>query len=85
VQREFVSKNKTHKTDSFYVTDLQTNDAKYMAAGIRSHWGIENTKDVIMREDAECTKDRQAAANPALIRDFAFNIKNKTQVDKMYL
>jgi hypothetical protein len=32
------------------------------------------TKDVTVREDAECTKDRQAAANPALFRDFAFNI-----------
>jgi hypothetical protein len=27
-----------------------------------------------MREDAECTGDRQAAANLALFRDFAFNI-----------
>jgi hypothetical protein len=34
-----------------------------------------------MREDRECTKNRQAAANLAFIRDFAFNIsksKNKS-------
>jgi hypothetical protein len=39
------------------------------------------TKDVLMREDRECTKDKQAAANLALLRDFAFNIsksKNKS-------
>jgi predicted transposase YbfD/YdcC len=78
VRRIFLSKNKEHKTDSFYISDLETNSAKYLAEGIRSHWGIENklhyTKDVSMREDDECTKDKQAAANLALFRDFAFNI-----------
>ena len=78
VHRYFLSKKREHKTDSFYVSDLQTTDAKFMAEGIRSHWGIENklhyTKDVIMREDKECTANRTAAANLALLRDFAFNI-----------
>jgi predicted transposase YbfD/YdcC len=85
VHRIFLSKNREHKTDSFYISDLKTDSAKYLAEGIRSHWGIENrlhyAKDVIMREDAECTKDKQAAANLALFRDFAFNIlksKNKS-------
>jgi predicted transposase YbfD/YdcC len=45
---------------------------------VRSHWHIENrlhyTKDVIMREDKECTKNKPAAANLALFRNFAFNI-----------
>lgn len=49
-----------------------------MAAGIRSHWGIENklhyTKDVTMREDWECTTNKKAASNLALFRNFAFNI-----------
>jgi len=57
---------------------LQTTDAKYIAQGVRSHWHIENklhyTKDVIMQEDSKCTKNKQAAANLALLRDFAFNI-----------
>jgi predicted transposase YbfD/YdcC len=78
LRRDFLSKNKEHKTDSFYVSDLQTNDAKYIAQGIRSHWHIENklhyTKDVIMKEDAQCTKNKTAAANLALLRDFAYNI-----------
>jgi predicted transposase YbfD/YdcC len=84
VHRNFLSKNKEHKTDSFYISDLKTDSAKYLATGIRSHWGIENklhyTKDVCMREDAECTKDKQAAENLGLLRDFAFNIlKNKNK------
>ena len=85
VHRNFLSKHKEHKTDSFYVSDLQTTDAKYLAEGIRSQWYIENklhyTKDVIMRKDAECTANKSAAANLALFRDFAFNIlktKNKS-------
>jgi predicted transposase YbfD/YdcC len=80
VRREFLSKNKEHKTDSFYVSDLQTNNAQYIAQGIRSHWHIENklhyTKDVIMQEDKKCTKNKNAAANLALLRDFAFNINS---------
>ena len=85
VHRNFLSKHKEHKTDSLYVSDLKTTDAKYLAEGIRSHWYIENklhyTKDVIMREDTECTTNKSAAANLALLRDFAFNIlktKNKS-------
>jgi predicted transposase YbfD/YdcC len=85
VHRQFLSKDKEHKTDSFYVSDLQTADARHIAEGIRSHWHIENklhyAKDVIMREDTRCTGNKVAAANLALFRNFAFNIlktKNKS-------
>jgi predicted transposase YbfD/YdcC len=85
VQRYFLSKRREHKTESLYVSDLKTTDAKLIAEGIRSHWHIENklhyTKDVIMREDKECTSNKTAAANLALLRNFAFNIlktKNKS-------
>ena len=78
VRRIFLSKTKEHKTDSVYISDLQTTDSQYIAEGIRSHWYIENklhyTKDVIMYEDKKCTKNKNAAANLALFRDFAFNI-----------
>ncbi len=85
VRREFLYPNKVYSTASFYITDLQINDAKFLAKGIRSHWHIENklhyVKDVIMREDKECTKNKKAAANLALLRDRTFNIlkdKNKS-------
>jgi predicted transposase YbfD/YdcC len=85
VHRNFLSKHREHKTDSFYVSDLQTIDARLIAEGIRSHWHIENklhhVKDVIMKEDKESTANKMAAANLAILRDFAFNIlktKNKS-------
>ena len=85
VCRNFLSKKKEHKTQSLYVSDLQTTDAGYIAGGIPSHWGIENklhyTKDVILLEDSRCTKNKHAASMLALLRDFAFNIlktKNKS-------
>lgn len=78
VRRTFLSRRERHCTESYYVSDLQTDDARCIAEGIRSHWWIENklhyTKDVTMREDHACTRHRNAAANLALFRDFAFNI-----------
>jgi transposase len=84
VRRECWSAKKEHKTESFYISDLKTTDAKYIAQLVRSHWYIENklhyTKDVIMLEDEKSTKNKNAAANLALLRDFAFNIlKNKNK------
>lgn len=81
VQREFISKDKYHKTDSYYITDLLSNNAAYLAQGIRSHWYIENklhyVKDVVMKEDIASTKNKVAAPNLAIFRDFAFNILKK--------
>lgn len=78
VRRDFLSNKKEHKTESLYVSDLCTRDARYIARGTRSHWFIENklhyTKDVIMMEDKRCTRNKLAAMNLALLRDFAFNI-----------
>lgn len=78
VRRTFLSKRKLRQTESYYISDLEENKAQYLGEGIRSHWGIENklhyVKDVVMREDAECTKHKDAASNLALFRDFAFNI-----------
>lgn len=78
VKRYVLSKDKEHKSESFYVSDLPVKDAKFMAEGIRNHWSIENklhyTKDVIMREDKECTKNLTAAPNLGLLRSWSFNI-----------
>jgi predicted transposase YbfD/YdcC len=86
--RNFLSKHKEYKSDSFYVSDLQTDDARFIAQGIRSHWHIENklhyTKDVTMREDKECTKNKTAAPILALLRNITFNIcKSENQSIKI--
>ncbi len=78
VHRHVLSKSREHQTQSIYITDVRSTDARYIAQGIRSHWHIENklhhVKDVVMWEDKACTKNKSAAANLALFRDFAFNI-----------
>jgi hypothetical protein len=64
VCRNFLSKKKEHKTESIYVSDLQTTDAAYIAEGIRSHWHIENklhyTKDVSQ-------KNKQKSKQPVFV------------------
>lgn len=85
VIREFVKKDKIHQTISFYISDLETTNAKLLLQGIRGHWYIENklhyTKDVIQKEDKTATKNKIAAANLSIFRNFCFNIlkaKNKS-------
>jgi len=69
-----------HKTVSFYITSKEKNYQE-IADAIRGHWFIENklhyTKDVIMFEDTQCTKNQNAASNLALLRDVAFNLLKK--------
>ena len=88
VHRICLTKDSERTSDSFYVTDLKTDDARYMAEGIRSHWGIENklhyTKDVTIREDAGSTANKKAASNLAPFRDFAFNIRKTRQKSIKY-
>lgn len=78
VTRQVSFKNKSYKHHSIYITDLETNNAKYLLNGIRGHWYIENklhyTKDVILREDRTATKNKIAAANLSIFRNFCFNI-----------
>jgi predicted transposase YbfD/YdcC len=85
VVREVIRKDKIHQTISFYISDLKTTDAGVLLDGIRGHWYIENklhyTKDVIQKEDKTATKNKIAAANLSLFRNFCFNIlkaKNKS-------
>ena len=85
VLRESIRKDKIHQTISFYITDLETTDTKLLLQGIRGHWYIENklhyTKDVIQKEDKTATKNKLAAANLSIVRNFCFNIlksKNKS-------
>jgi predicted transposase YbfD/YdcC len=77
VQRTTTRKGKQTTTDSFYLSSLNIK-AKEMAAGIRSHWGIENelhyVKDVVTHEDDIKIKDSNAAAVLAIVRNEALNI-----------
>lgn len=78
VVRECIRKDKIHQTISFYISDIETTDAKMLLQGIRGHWYIENklhyTKDVIQKEDKTATKNKIAAVNLSVFRNFCFNI-----------
>jgi predicted transposase YbfD/YdcC len=77
VQRTTLRKGKETITDSFYLSSLKLR-AKQMAAGIRSHWRIENelhyVKDVVTHEDDIKIKEPNAAAVFAIIRNEMLNI-----------
>lgn len=85
IVRECIRKDKIHQTISFYISDLKTTHARLLLQGIRGHWYIENklhyTKDVIQKEDKTATKNKIAAPNLSVFRNFCFNIlktKNKS-------
>ena len=90
VVREFIRKDKLHQMVSFYISDLEATDANLLLQGIRGHWYIENklhyTKDVTQKEDKTATKNKLAAANLSIFRNFCFNIlKTKTnQLTHLY-
>ena len=77
VERTTLRNGKNTTTESFYLSSLKFS-AKQMAAGIRSHWRIENelhyVKDVVAREDAIRVKHPNAAAVLAIIRNAMLNI-----------
>ena len=78
VERIFERKEALHKTNSFYISSLSSDDAVEFAKGIRGHWLIENqlhwVKDVIQKEDSTRHKKGYAAKNMSIMRNIAINI-----------
>jgi len=73
------------KSDIRYFLKSSAADGLTLAAAVRDHWAIENSLhwvlDVGFREDESRLRDRNAAANLAVIRKIAINlvIADKTQ------
>ena len=73
------------KSDIRYFLTSSTADGLTLAAAVRDHWAIENSLhwvlDVGFREDDSRLRDRNAAANLAVIRKIAINLvkADKTQ------
>ena len=78
VRRHFQSKRKTHKSDSYYISSVNSDNAEMFAKGVRGHWYIENklhhVKDVIMREDYIKNNSGYAPENMSIIRNIAINV-----------
>ena len=68
----------TSVEDRYFITSATHNDAEKIAAGIRNHWGIENSLhwvlDVAFQEDQSRIRIGYAAQNMAAIRKMAINV-----------
>ena len=77
VNREREVDGKAVTTTHYYLTSL-TGTAEGMAGLIRRHWAIENelhwVLDVTFREDANPTRNRNAAANLGIVRRTAISL-----------
>ena len=62
----------------YYILSKPLNDAKFVAGGIRGHWGIENrlhyVKDVVQNEDNSNIKGGYAIENLSLLKNATINI-----------
>ncbi len=72
-------KNSKRKTEiRYYISSLTMKDIKDFARAVRDEWGIENNLhwhlDVVFREDANTTMNKNAQANLNILRKLALNI-----------
>ncbi len=79
VRRSGYRKDTGHyEQEHFYITSLDTKNAKLIAGGIRGHWSIENclhyVKDVHFKEDACGFYVGQAVEIQSLLQNIAINI-----------
>lgn len=62
----------------YYILSKPINDAKFLAQGIRGHWGIENrlhyVKDVVQNEDNSNIKGGYAIENLSLLKNATINL-----------
>jgi len=62
----------------YYILSRAINNAKFIAQGIRGHWGIENklhyVKDVVQNEDNSNIKGGYAIENLSLLKNATINI-----------
>lgn len=62
----------------YYILSRPINNAKFIAKGLRGHWGIENrlhyVKDVVQNEDNSNIKGGYAIENLSLLKNSAINI-----------
>jgi predicted transposase YbfD/YdcC len=83
VELERTEKGVTSVERRYFITSLEP-DARKLAHGVRSHWGIENSLhwvlDVVFGEDRSRARERNAGANLSSVRRLAHNlIKNEKQ------
>lgn len=77
---------KTSVERRYYISSLPA-DAHRLAEAVRGHWGIENqvhwVLDMVFDEDHSRMRERQSAANFAMLRRLALNILRQDQTGKL--
>jgi len=83
--RERTVNNVTQQETVYYISSLSP-DAQFIAQVIRDHWGIENSLhwrlDVHFGQDDSRYRERNGAANMAIIRKMALNLLSKEKTLK---
>ncbi len=86
VQSERHIGDKITRETRYYISSLP-NDVKRFASTVRDHWTIENqlhwVLDIAFREDDNRVRDRNAAANLAILRRFALSLLKQEKTAKV--
>lgn len=89
VQRKtlHIKANKTTEETAYYISSLDTQEARLFNQTIRTHWHIENgchrTQDVVFKEDASKIRTQNAPQNMSLIRTWTQTIFRKNHFQSM--
>ena len=84
IRRKTTKKDKVTSSVDYYISSLDRS-ADEMLGKIRNHWKIEAmhwSLDVVFGEDDNKMRDKNAAANMAIVRRFALNIVDKMKAKK---
>ena len=80
-------KNKKSHETAYYISDIISNKAAYLAKHIRGHWGIENRlhwgKDVNLTEDDSKIKKGSSPENFSIVRNIVCNIYRASGFDSI--
>ena len=81
VERQRTLNGETSQETAFYLSDLQSTDAKLFYNTVRGHWGIENrlhyVKDVVQNEDNNKVTSGNAPVTISICGTIAINIHRK--------
>ena len=81
VERKRTLNGETSHETAYYLSDLQSTDAKLFYNTVRGHWGIENrlhyVKDVVQNEDNNKVTSGNAPVSISICGTIAINIHRK--------
>lgn len=85
-ERQIKKTGKIETETRYFISSLNTINAKQMGEYIRNHWGIENKHhwmlDVIFNEDRIKIYDKNAATNIAMLRRLALTLLKRKKIPK---